>query len=94
MQTVQRAPTTISNALTLMFYSFSTLYQDPSVCLSFHFLLFSLCSFLFLIKIRSHIFVWIVDPFVSQIPREFYGSHFPEQILDFAYTLLKLLSLA
>ena len=44
LEAVLSAPTTISITVTLMFYSFLVLWQGLSNCLSFRFLLFSLCG--------------------------------------------------
>ena len=38
---VPRAPTTVGITVTFMFYRFSVLWKDPSICLPFRFLLFS-----------------------------------------------------
>ena len=42
LETVQNAPTIIDITVTLMFHNlFAVLWQDPDICWSFHFLLFS-----------------------------------------------------
>ena len=88
LETVPSAPITIGITVTLIFHNFSALWQDPSICRSFLFLLFSLYGppewqnpqdgkFFF----SCHLKVGLVlrsglgDPFVSQNPRDFYVSH-------------------
>ena len=44
LETVPSAPTTIGITVTHIFLIFSAFCQDPEICLSFPFLLFSICS--------------------------------------------------